>query len=221
MVKLRWLKSGIKKFVLEKRKINNLKRNQLQIQVEELETMDEMRHLTEFECEIRLVCKKEIMELDKEKIVDLRQRARVRWTIEGDENSRFFHGMIISNLCSDRLHGITIEGNWCQGPSLIKMEIHMFFNQKFKEPHDLRPTFQCPEITKMSLEESTLLIEPFSASKIKRAFWDCDNNKVPGPDGFNIAFIKRFWHILEKDFCDIFELLYMGEPISGVCSPHL
>lgn len=35
--------------------------------------------------------------------------------------------------------------------------------------------------------------------EVKRAVWDCGNEKAPGPDGFSFAFIKKCWDNIKDD----------------------
>ncbi|GJX36602.1 hypothetical protein Tco_0248159 [Tanacetum coccineum] len=35
--------------------------------------------------------------------------------------------------------------------------------------------------------------------EIKRAVWDCEVDKSPGPDRFTFRFYHRYWSFLEKD----------------------
>jgi hypothetical protein len=43
----------------------------------------------------------------------------------------------------------------------------------------------------LSIEDNAELIAPFSIEEVKEAVWSCDGNKSPGPDGFNLNFIKN------------------------------
>ena len=67
----------------------------------------------------------------------------------------------------------------------------------------VRPKVLCWGIRCISDLDKSALIEPFSASEIKDAVFGCGEDKAPGPDGFNIRFIKRFWCLFEEDFRDI------------------
>nr|KAJ0186612.1 hypothetical protein LSAT_V11C900494860 [Lactuca sativa] len=53
----------------------------------------------------------EVANLDKLDIFDLAQKANVKWSVEGDENSRFFHGMLKKKhhifIC-----GVSVNGDW-------------------------------------------------------------------------------------------------------------
>ncbi|GJZ53188.1 hypothetical protein Tco_0608073 [Tanacetum coccineum] len=42
---------------------------------------------------------------------------------------------------------------------------------------------------------------PISRDEIRRAVWDCGENKSPGPDGFTFEFFRKFWNIVGPDLC--------------------
>ncbi|KAK3187885.1 hypothetical protein Dsin_027446 [Dipteronia sinensis] len=48
-----------------------------------------------------------------------------------------------------------------------------------------------------------LLEEVFSVEEVREALNGCDGNKAPGPDGFNVSFIKKNWEDIEGDFMDL------------------
>ncbi|GJZ27134.1 hypothetical protein Tco_0571387 [Tanacetum coccineum] len=78
--------------------------------------------------------------LDTFESFDLFQKARVKWDIEGDENSKFFHEMIKKKRRAQMIHGIMKEGVWILDPSQIKEEFLNFFREKFKD-HDSNVDF--------------------------------------------------------------------------------
>lgn len=57
-------------------------------------------------------------------------------------------------------------------------------------------------------------MENFSKVEIKKAVWDCDGNKSPRPDGFNISFIKACWGAMKEDICHLFHEFHNNEMIS-------
>ncbi|GJT35204.1 putative RNA-directed DNA polymerase, eukaryota, reverse transcriptase zinc-binding domain protein [Tanacetum coccineum] len=40
---------------------------------------------------------------------------------------------------------------------------------------------------------------PFSRVEIKKAVWDCEGDRAPGPDGFSFKFFTAFWDLIEDD----------------------
>ena len=51
-----------------------------------------------------------LKELDSLEIDDLKQKAKLKWVAEGDENTNVFHGMINGRHKRNQLHGLTVNG---------------------------------------------------------------------------------------------------------------
>lgn len=49
-----------------------------------------------------------------------------------------------------------------------------------------------------------MLEEDFSELEIWEAIQECDGNRAPGPDGFNITFFKEFWNIIKAEIIQVF-----------------
>lgn len=49
------------------------------------------------------------------------------------------------------------------------------------------------------MEDSLSLEIPFEDEKVKDVLWQCQNDKSPSPNGFNMDFFKAYWYILEVD----------------------
>lgn len=45
-------------------------------------------------------------------VLDLKQKARVKLVIEGDENTKFFHGFISNNKRNNHITRIMINDTW-------------------------------------------------------------------------------------------------------------
>ncbi|XP_021991071.1 uncharacterized protein LOC110887810 [Helianthus annuus] len=77
--KLRWLKSKIKEWIV-------------------VEQRREERALTEAELSLRMDCKQYMLEFDKQRQSDTRQKSRVRWAVKGDKNTSFFFHSVVNAL---------------------------------------------------------------------------------------------------------------------------
>lgn len=77
------------------------------------------------------------------------------------------------------------------------------------------------EFTKFSDEQYTHLIAPFSEEEVKEAVWDCDRNKSPGSDGFNLNFFKVFLDIVKKDILCFFLRNFIAHRCCRKPSRHL
>ncbi|GKD57153.1 RNA-directed DNA polymerase, eukaryota [Tanacetum coccineum] len=74
---------------------------------------------------------KELQDFNTASTIDMVQKAEIRWPVEGDENSKFFHG-IINKKCSQlAIHGILVDGEWIVNPSMVKNELIRHFANRF------------------------------------------------------------------------------------------
>ncbi|KAJ0936414.1 putative RNA-directed DNA polymerase [Helianthus annuus] len=217
MKKFRAIREDIKKW---KKTILAKEGDTERVLKEDLEKLDELsdiRELSEEEEWSKAECVKDIKELEGFKIKDLKQRARIKWDMEEDENSAFFHGYINSRRACNNIPGLMIDGEWTTKPTLVKKEVMGFFRNIFKEKIMDRPKLTCYNLKRLAVDEAASLIIPFSKEEIKSAVFECGADKAPGPDGFNFKFIKRYWSLFENDFSNMLASFYSKGNISEGC----
>ncbi|XP_022024281.1 uncharacterized protein LOC110924594 [Helianthus annuus] len=217
-IKLRWLKDKINAWLkvekMSREGIYEDKKRRLAC----IENMAEERMLMEVELAERADCKNVVAEFDRIKQLDLRQKSRSRWAIDGDENSVFFHHIINSNISSNRLNGLLIDGVWVTNPVSVKESLYEFFLKQFSEPMPNRPELICTNLSKISVSEASMLEQPFSVEEIKDAVWECDGDRAPGPDGFNFKFIKKCWSGLQVDIVKMFNTFFEEGSLNKSCT---
>ncbi|KAJ0477029.1 putative RNA-directed DNA polymerase [Helianthus annuus] len=217
-IKLRWLKNNIKVWLKEEKHrregIYGNKKKRLAF----IESLAEERALLDEELNERMECKSFVADFDRLKQLDIRQKSRSRWAIDGDENSAFFHQIINSNISSNRLNGLMTNGEWTTNPLAIKESLFDFFRLQFTEPMPVRPNLVCPNLTSITDSDADMLVSPFSEEEIKVAVWDCEGDRAPGPDGFNFKFIKRCWSGLRLDIIKLFDKFFMEGSLNKCCT---
>ncbi|MFS8026364.1 putative RNA-directed DNA polymerase [Helianthus anomalus] len=191
--------------------------SQAEKEVEELEALLEIRDLSEDEGWALAENKKIIAEAELAKVKDLKQRSRVRWAKEGDENSRFFHTMINCRKASNVIHGLFIGDEWVSKPTPVKKEVFQFFRSKFQEDCANRPKLLCPNLKKISSHDADWIESRFSVEEIKSAVFECGDDRAPGPDGFNFRFFKLFWSLFEADFFALMSGFFDSGTINPGC----
>ncbi|KAJ0805669.1 putative RNA-directed DNA polymerase [Helianthus annuus] len=219
--KLRWLKNRIKEWVAVERNRNERLYAIRRQKKAELELLAEERSLNQVELELRMDYKQFILEVDRQKQSDTRQKSRARWAIEGDENTSFFHSIVNANISSNRINGVFIRDDWVTNPFTIKQHFFDYYSQLFSEPMNNRPPIVCPYLNVLDTGEVEDLIRPFSLEEIKGAVWDCDGDRAPGPDGFNFNFLKRCWSGLQNNFLSLFDEFYSNPSLNRSCSSSL
>ncbi|GJX72550.1 hypothetical protein Tco_0309721 [Tanacetum coccineum] len=131
---------------------------------------------------------------------DSMQKYKVKWAIKGDENSKFFHGIINKKRSHLAVRGIFDEGSWITDPSLVKKAFLDHFESRFQKPSTsgFKINFTFPN--RLSCDQAVDLERVVSRDEIRSAVWDCGENKSLGPDGFTFEFFRKFWDLIGPDF---------------------
>nr|GEV73411.1 ribonuclease H-like domain-containing protein [Tanacetum cinerariifolium] len=58
----------------------------------------------------------DIVVIDRKIYVDMAQKAKVKWAIKGDENSKFFYGIVNKKRRQQAIKGILEDGEWIDNP---------------------------------------------------------------------------------------------------------
>ncbi|GJV25991.1 hypothetical protein Tco_1378686 [Tanacetum coccineum] len=61
---------------------------------------------------------KSIQDIDKLQSLEMAQKAKIKWSIEGDENSSFYHGALNKKRSQLNIRGIIVEGIWTDSPQM-------------------------------------------------------------------------------------------------------
>nr|GEV41620.1 RNA-directed DNA polymerase, eukaryota [Tanacetum cinerariifolium] len=151
-------------------------------------------------------------DIDNIQSMEMAQKTKIRWAVEGDENSSFFHGMLNKKRNILNVRGVMVDGTWIDNPNRMKREFLDHFNARFCQPCHKGATIQMEFPKKLSDEEIREIKCDVTNDEIKRVVWDCGTDKAPGPDGFTFGFFRRFWDLIK---CDVFDAV---RPISLIGS---
>ncbi|GJV24670.1 RNA-directed DNA polymerase, eukaryota [Tanacetum coccineum] len=142
---------------------------------------------------------KDLYNINMRQSLDMAQKAKIRWSIKGDENFKFFHGIINMKRSQPAIRGVLVEGDWIDEPYKVKNESLNHFSNRFARPTVPNINLDINMFKQLSFEQNTDLECDVSYKEIKRAVWDCGTNKSPGPDGFTFDFIRTYWKIINQD----------------------
>ncbi|XP_071726742.1 uncharacterized protein [Rutidosis leptorrhynchoides] len=155
---------------------------------------------------------------DKEKADILKQKARLKWAIEVDENSKFFHSQIKRRQSKNNIRGININGIWHESPSIIKDEAFKFFRNRFNNVLDRKFQLSLAPESTLSATEAADLERSFTVEIFFDAIRDCGGSKAPDPDGFNLKFFKQYWDLIKDDVLTAFNNFWITGEISYGCN---
>ncbi|KAK4394643.1 hypothetical protein Sango_1618600 [Sesamum angolense] len=111
----------------------------------------------------------------------LRQRAKLQWLKGGDQCSKVFFRRVATRRANKRIFQISDDdGNEQQNPPLLAA----FFPWA---RHILTD------------DEARAIIHPVTIDEVKTAFFDIEEDKAPGPDGFSSGFFKAAWPVVGEE----------------------
>ncbi|KAL6525382.1 hypothetical protein OROHE_015689 [Orobanche hederae] len=184
-----------------------------------LDRRDEERGLEVTEIVRRKEASTQLLLALKNKKSVLQQKARLRWLKESDINSSYYHKMIHKRRNRNGLWGMEVEGGWSEEPRVVKEAVFKHFSVHFKRRSGARMWVpQDFAVRKVSEMEGDGLTRRFSEEEVREAVWDCDLDRSPGPDGFNLGFFKACWDIIKGDLCRVFEEFYVNGRITRGCN---
>ncbi|GJX07756.1 RNA-directed DNA polymerase, eukaryota [Tanacetum coccineum] len=154
--------------------------------------------------------KRQLQDIKVKEDVDSIQKSKVKWAIEGDENSSFFHGIINKRRSQLAIRGI-----------FVKEAFLNHFEARFKKPTSSGPKIIFLFPKRLAQDQANDLERSISRDEIRVAVWNYGDNKSPGPDGYTFEFFKKYWGLIGPDFCEAVEYFFTNGTFSKGCNSSL
>ena len=129
------------------------------------------------------------------------QKSRDQWHRDGDRNTKFHHATTKQRRAQNRIISIKDKNG-----RLVESEIEVE-NVAVQYFRDLFSTSSPTELDtslrfisgKVSHDDNILLLEKPSEQEIRRALFDINPDKAPGPDGMTSKLFQKFWREMRQD----------------------
>ncbi|GJS59029.1 hypothetical protein Tco_0653813 [Tanacetum coccineum] len=195
------LKKVIRVWVADYKRLQSVRIRELKDKLSDIDKLLDQRNVTVEILFSRMEAMKQLQDVNSSGSRDFMQKAKIRWAIEGDENSNFFHGVINRKRSNLSVKGVMVEGEWVDDPSRVKDEFRSHFADRFQEPGISRGRLNFCFPNRLNSEQVTDLEYPVLCDEIRDAVWACGENKSPVPDGFTFEFFRKFWDVVGPDLC--------------------
>ncbi|KAH1120712.1 hypothetical protein J1N35_003872 [Gossypium stocksii] len=147
-----------------------------------------------------------------------KQKSRMSWLKEGDSNSAFFHRAVKFKAKRKMVNRMKFGNYWYSNPMALKEKLVNYFSDHFScLLRNWKMDFVL-NFKRLSDSEASNLELPFSMEEIKEAVWSCDENKAPGPDGFNICFFRKCWGVVKNDLYEMLKEFYLSRKLERCIS---
>nr|GEU61792.1 RNA-directed DNA polymerase, eukaryota [Tanacetum cinerariifolium] len=139
----------------------------------------------------RITLLNDLQELNNRNAMKISQKAKIRWSIEGDENSKYFHG--IMNKKRSQLTNCETLANeeWISKPHRVKNEFFTHSKKQFSPIQAPGICFDFTFLTRLSSDQVQDIERTVTYEEAKRAVWDCGTNKSPSQMDFPLNFTIR------------------------------
>ena len=137
-----------------------------------------------------------------------------RSILEGDSNTRYFHSVANGRNRKKLIHSLHQEEGLIEGQEELKRYITRYYKGLFGAPEEGNfslDEYRIDDIPQVSSEENTFLTAPFTEEEVRKAVFQMEHNKAPGPDGFPAEFYQNFWDIIKLDLLALFGALHAGQ----------
>eukprot|EP00253_Pinus_taeda_P035656 PITA_35656 len=139
-----------------------------------------------------------------------KQKSRVLWLKEGEQNTKFFHRSAIDYRNANKILELkNNNGEILRNHNDISMLLSNHFDDIAQEPTVNREaaiqeiTIAIPRL--ITEEQNWSLRKKITMEEVEEAVRSMPNDKAPGPDGFTINFYKACWEIVKNDIWEIVE----------------
>ncbi|GKC10751.1 RNA-directed DNA polymerase, eukaryota [Tanacetum coccineum] len=187
--KLQDLKVIIRRWINEKRRLSSCLKSDLTSELGSIDKELERGVIKDDQMLRRLELKRKLLDINEMEAKDNLQKSKLKWVVEGDENSKFFHDAFLNH-----------------------------FGAQFQEPaaHRFKINFDFPK--RVSQDQLDKLERHVSCDEIRSVVWNCRDNKSPGPDGYTFDFFKEYWDLIGTDFCEAVESFFLNGSFPKGCN---
>jgi hypothetical protein len=133
----------------------------------------------------------EIARLLREEEIKWYRRSKSQFILEGDANTRYFHSVTNDRHRKKLIHSLVQDEGTIEGHENHKSYIKNYHKDLLCSPDEGNFSMvesRTDDILQVSVEENNFLNALYTEDEFKKAIFQMEHNKAPGPDGFPAEF---------------------------------
>ncbi|GJX30997.1 RNA-directed DNA polymerase, eukaryota [Tanacetum coccineum] len=135
--KLQLLKKEIRSWVVNYKKDQSRSVTEIKSKLQDIDKLIDQGGVNDDLLLSRNNLMKQLQVIKSTEDCDRVQKAKIQWAIKGDENSKFYHGIINRKRAKLSIKGIMVDGEWVDDPNRVKEEFRSHFFRNFN-PREIR-----------------------------------------------------------------------------------
>jgi hypothetical protein len=143
-----------------------------------------------------------------------KQRGNVRWILEGDSNTNFFHQCANGRRWKNTIVALETDQGEIKSEKEIMDHVTAYYKSLFgSQPcsgMSLKDNFWEGRHT-LTTEQGVSLTFLFQEEEVKKAVFGMRSDASPGPNGFGVHFFKTFWPIIKGDYMAMMGDFHKGD----------
>ncbi|GJR45998.1 hypothetical protein Tco_1314101 [Tanacetum coccineum] len=153
---------------------------------------------------------KSLNDINSLETMEVAQKAKLRWAIEGDENTKYYHGILNNKRSHLFIRRVFVDGEWVTDLIQVKHAFFSHFASRFEKSEQYRAHLDTQFPNVLSTDQVEELEREVPYDEVKAVVWDCWENKSRGPDGYTFEFFRSKKYnamVLKVDFKKAYDLV--------------
>ncbi|KAL4583477.1 hypothetical protein LXL04_008050 [Taraxacum kok-saghyz] len=185
--KFKRLKEDLKRWWKEISKDRDSQRKHFDMRMVEIDVIIDQGNVSDEVLLERCRLRAHLQQFENKERLDMAQKAKVKWSVEGDENSKFFHGVLKRRRMVVAIKGVKVDGVWAQDVAVVKNKFFSHFREKFMMFHNIRLNNPSPRFQQISNEQGEDLAGMVTEEEIRAAvYWEVFKGDI-------VDFVKDFF----------------------------
>eukprot|EP00253_Pinus_taeda_P009752 PITA_09752 len=138
-------------------------------------------------------------------------------SVKGDRNTAFFHKQAQARKCFNTISEIKEDNDIHKDFEYIKKATFLHFQSLYSEDKDPNQYSDLLDVVPSVISHRTkeTLEAKITKDEVKKALFDMDPDKAPGPNGFSAKFLQDCWPIIQKDLLKMVQKSQNTQKIGG------
>ncbi|KAK1697110.1 hypothetical protein QYE76_013807 [Lolium multiflorum] len=190
-----------------------LEKTSLLAQIEALDRQADSSGIDDEAWALRYHLEEGLLQLYRQEKEYWRQRGRIKWALQGDANTAYFHAVANGRKRKCVITALITPAGIVSDPRGLQEHIYGFYcdllGTAATRVCGLSPSAWGAD-GKVSTEENEGLALTFSEQELEEIVKDMKSDTAPGPDGFSVLFFKRCWPLVKHGVLHILNDFALG-----------